>query len=149
MKIHPDYADFLAALKRNQVEFVIVGAYALAFLGAPRYTGDIDFWIRPTKQNVRALLRAIDEFGFKSLSLTEEDVLSGKIIQMGYPPVRIDLITVLDGLSSNEIWAGREQGSLGDHDVCFLGRAAFIKAKRAAGRPKDIADLAALGEHPS
>lgn len=72
MDIHPDFADFIAALERNRVEYVIVGAYALAFLGAPRYTGDMDIWVRPTGPNAKALLRAIDEFGFQSLSLTED-----------------------------------------------------------------------------
>jgi hypothetical protein len=146
MDIHPDFADFIAALERNRVEYVIVGAYALAFLGAPRYTGDMDIWVRPTGPNAKALLRAIDEFGFQSLSLTEQDILSDKIIQMGFPPMRIDLVTTLDGVTADEIWGSRARGPFGDREVFYLGRDVFIKNKRAAGRPKDIADLAALGE---
>lgn len=146
MKIHPDFSGFIEALNRNNVEFMVVGAYALAFLGAPRYTGDVDIWIRPTAPNARALLSAIDDFGFKSLSLTEQDILSGNIIQMGYQPIRIDLITRLDGLTAEEIWFSRQKGPFGGHDVFFLGKDAFIKNKRAAGRPKDIADLGAIGE---
>lgn len=148
MKIHPDFEDFIAALNRNQVEFVIVGAYALAFLGVPRYTGNVDVWIMPTASNAKALLRAIEEFGFKSLSLSERDILSGNIIQMGCPPMRIDLITLLDGLTADEIWASRREGPFGDQTVFYLGKDAFIKNKRAAGRPKDVADLASLGELP-
>ncbi len=149
MKIHTDFSDFIAALNRHRVEFVIVGAFDLAFLGSPRYTGDMDFWIRPTVVNARALLLAIADFGLKSLSLTEEDILSGKIIQLGYPPVRIDLLTLLDGLSADDIWASRQEGPLGTHKVNYMGRAAFVKNKRAAGRPKDLADLETLGEPPT
>jgi len=148
VKIHPDFSDFIAALNRHRVEFVIVGAFDLAFLGSPRYTGDMDVWIRPTAPNARALLRAIEDFGLKSLALAEQDVLSGKIIQMGYPPVRIDLLTLLDGLTADEIWASRQKGPLGGHTVNYMGRAAFVKNKRAAGRQKDLADLEALGEPP-
>ena len=148
MKIHPDFSDFIAALNRHRVEFVIVGAFDLAFLGSPRYTGDMDVWIRPTAPNARALLRAIEDFGLKSLALAEQDVLSGKIIQMGYPPVRIALLTLLDGLTADEIWASRQKGPLGGHTVNYMGRAAFVKNKRAAGRQKDLADLEALGEPP-
>lgn len=148
MRIHPDFADFIAALDRNRVEHVIVGAYALAFLGAPKFTGDLDIWIRPTRANAKALLRAVDEFGFKSLSLTEEDVLSGNIIQMGNPPMRIDLITLLDGVRADEIWAGRQEGLFGEQRVFYIGKDVFIKNKRAAGRPKDVADITALGEAP-
>ncbi|MFH1724989.1 MAG: hypothetical protein ABII00_10260 [Elusimicrobiota bacterium] len=148
MKVDPDFADFIAALNRNRVEYVIVGAYALAFFGAPRFTGDVDIWIRPTSSNAKALLSAVSEFGFESLSLTEEDILSGRIIQMGYPPMRIDLITVLDGVTADEIWAGRKEGLFGEQSVFYIGKDVFIKNKRAAGRPKDIADLAALGETP-
>lgn len=148
MKIHPDFADFVASLNGNQVEFVIVGAYALAFLGAPRYTGDVDIWIRPVPANARALLLAVERFGFQSLSLTEQDVLSGKIIQLGYPPVRIDLLTDLDGVTADEIWNSRREGPFGDQTVFYIGREVLIKNKRAAGRPKDVADLAALGEAP-
>ncbi|MBI5246686.1 MAG: hypothetical protein HY923_05855 [Elusimicrobia bacterium] len=146
MNVHPDFSDFLAALIRQRVEFVIVGAFNLAFLGSPRYTGDIDVWIRPLAPNAQALLRALDDFGLKSLGLTEQDILSGKIIQIGYPPVRIDLLTLLDGVTADEIWAGRQEGPFGGHTVNYLGKAIFVKNKRAAGRPKDLADLAALGE---
>lgn len=146
MKIHPDFSDFIDALNRNHVDFVMVGAFDLAFLGYPRYTGDMDIWIRPSSSNAQALIKAIGDFGLKSLSLTENDVLSGNIIQLGYSPVRIDLITDLDGLTADEIWSSRQQGAFGEHTIFYLGKAAFIKNKRATGRHKDLADIEALDE---
>jgi len=146
LKLHPDFSDFVAALNRYNVECVIVGSFALAFHGSPRATGDIDFWIRPTTSNAKALIKAIADFGFGGVEITEEDIVSGKIIQLGFPPVRIDIITIIDGLNPEEIWETREKGKLGPHDVFYLGREAFIKNKRTMRRHKDLADLELLGE---
>jgi hypothetical protein len=146
LKLHPDFSDFVAALNDNEVESVIVGSFALAFHGIPRATGDIDFWIRPTNSNAKALIKALREFGFGGLDVTEEDIVSGKIIQLGFPPVRIDIITIIDGLVTEEIWQTKEKGKLGPHDVFYLGREAFIKNKRTMRRHKDLADLELLGE---
>lgn len=146
MNLHSDFRDFIAALNCNHVDYVIVGAYALAVMGHPRYTGDIDFWIRPTDSNAQSLLKALKDFGFQSLALTEKDILSGNIIQIGYPPVRIDLITILDGLTADEIWSSRQEGQLVGQTVHYLGKDAFIKNKRATGRQKDLADLEALDQ---
>jgi len=146
MKTHPDFVDFVTALNSNCVEYVIVGAYALAYHGHPRATGDIDFWIKPTAENANLLLGSLKEFGFGKLDISKEDILSGKIIQLGFPPVRIDLISILDGLNGEEIWASREEGKFGDLTVWYLSKKAFIKNKRAIGRHKDLADLELLGE---
>ena len=148
MKIHPDFNDFVAALNKSHVQYVIVGSFALAFHGYPRATGDIDFWIRPTSSNVGKLLKALRDFGFGKLDISEQDVLSGNIVQLGYPPVRIDLISVLDGLRPEEIWKGRQAGKFGDHDAHYISKQSYIKNKRALGRHKDLADLELLGEEP-
>ena len=148
MKIHPDFNDFIFALNKNHVQYVIVDSFALAFLGCPRATGDIDFWIRPTPSNARNLLKALKDFGFEKLNISEDDVLSDNIIQLGYPPVRIDLISDLAGLTAKEIWDGRQKGKLGDHDAHYISRESYIKNKRALGRHKDLADLELLGEEP-
>ena len=146
MKIHPDFRDFFRALNRNKVEYVIVGSYALAFHGQPRATGDIDVWIRPSPANSKALMQALQDFGFEAPDISSRDILSGKVIQLGFPPVRIDLMTVLEGLTSQETWASRNRGMFGDQPVFYLGKDAFVKNKRALGRHKDLADLELLGE---
>lgn len=146
MKIHPDFRDFFRALNRNNVEYVIVGSYALAFHGQPRATGDIDVWIRPSPANSEALMQALQDFGFETLDISSRDILSGKVIQLGFPPVRIDLMTVLEGLTRQETWESRNRGMFGDQPVFYVGRDAFVKNKRALGRHKDLADLELLGE---
>jgi hypothetical protein len=148
LKLHPDFSDFVEALNDNNVEYVVVGSFALAFHGSPRATGDIDFWIRPSTSNAKALIKALEVFGFGALDISEEDIVSGKIIQLGFPPVRIDIITIIDGLIPEEIWDTKEKGKLGPHDVFYLGKEAFIKNKRTMRRHKDLADLELLGEKP-
>jgi hypothetical protein len=146
MKVHEDFKDFIEALNNNNVEYVIVGAFALAYHGHPRATGDIDIWLRPTPQNAGAVLKALNDFGFGKLDISEDDILSGKIIQLGYPPVRIDLITLMEGVTHGEIWNGRVSGTFGDQQVFYIGRDEFIRNKKAIGRHKDLADLELLGE---
>jgi hypothetical protein len=146
MKVHRDFKDFISLMNANGVEYVIVGSFALSFHGHPRATGDMDVWIRRSPENASRILKALDEFGFGSLGVTEDDLLEDKVIQLGQPPVRIDLMTELDGLIPDEIWAGRIAGRFGDMSVFYLGREAFVRNKRSLGRHKDLADLEALGE---
>jgi len=146
MKVHRDFKDFVSLMNANGVEYVIVGSFALSFHGHPRATGDMDVWIRRSPENASRILKALDEFGFGSLGVTEDDLLEDKVIQLGQPPVRIDLMTELDGLIPDEVWAGRIAGRFGDMSVFYLGREAFVRNKRSLGRHKDLADLEALGE---
>ena len=146
MKVHPDFEEFVDSLNTHGVDFVVVGAFALAFQGHPRATGDLDVWIRPDHGNITKLIAAIETFGFEGLGLHEDDLLSGKVIQLGHPPVRIDLLTSLDGLDTEEIWTGKVPGKFGKHDVFYIGRDEFIRNKRAVGRHQDLADLELLGE---
>ena len=140
-----DFRDFIAALDARGVEFVIVGAFSLAYHGRPRATGDIDVWVRPTPENAKRLLSALTDFGFGSLGLTESDILSGKVIQLGYPPVRIDLMTDLDGVTAEEVWAERVAGKFGDKPANYMSKRCLILNKKATGRPQDLADIDALG----
>jgi hypothetical protein len=145
VELEPDFSEFCSLLNAHHVEFVVVGAYALAFHGAPRYTGDIDFLVRPTEDNGQRLLDAIATFGFPTAPVTPHDIVIGrKVIQMGVPPVQIHVMSAIDGVSWEEVWVGREPGRLGDLDVQFIGRTEYLKNKKAAGREKDLADIDAL-----
>lgn len=145
VELEPDFNEFCALLNAHHVEFVIVGAYALAFHGAPRYTGDLDVLVRPTADNGRRLLDAIAAFGFPTTPVTPQDIVIGrKVIQMGVPPVQLHVMSAIDGVTWDEVWQGRDSGQLGDHQVGFIGEKEFLKNKRAAGRQKDLADIDAL-----
>jgi hypothetical protein len=145
VNLAPDFDEFCELLSGRDVEYVIVGAHALAFHGAPRFTGDLDIFVRPTEENGRRLLAAIADFGFPTASLTPADIVVGtKVIEMGVPPLQIHVMSAIDGVSWDEVWAGRETGALGARTVAFIGREAFLRNKRAAGRPKDLADIDAL-----
>ena len=147
MEVQPDFRDLLALFNAHQVEYMIVGGYALAFHGAPRYTGDIDIFVRATSENARRILTALDEFGFGSLGLTVEDFESpDNVVQLGAPPVRIDLITSITGVSWEDALSDCVDGKYGELPVKYIGLDRFISNKRATGRKKDLSDLEALGE---
>lgn len=147
MEVQPDFRDLLALFNAHQVDYIIVGAYALAYYGAPRYTGDMDILVRPDSENAFRILSALDEFGFGSLGLTAEDFTApDKVIQIGVAPVRVDIVTSLTGVSWEEAQAGRVAGPYGDLEVYYIGKKQFILNKRALGRKKDLADLEAIGE---
>jgi len=141
VELEPDFSEFCSLLNAHRVEFVIVGAYALAFHGAPRYTGDIDFLVRPTEDNGKRLLDAIAAFGFPTAPVTPQDIVIGrKVIQMGVPPVQIHVMSAIDGVTWGEVWEGRTPGRLGEMEVQFIGQTEFLKNKKAAGREKDLAE---------
>lgn len=145
MDLAPDFNEFCASLTASGVEFVVVGAYAVAFHGAPRFTGDLDVLVRPTLENGRRLIAAIREFGFPADAIDPDQIASGtKVIQMGVEPVQIHVMSALSGVAWDEAWAGRVTGRFGDRDVPFIGRAELLRNKRAAGRLKDLADVEAL-----
>jgi hypothetical protein len=147
MEVQQDFRDLLALFNAHGVDYIIVGAYALAYHGAPRFTGDMDILVRPDSENAFRILRALGEFGFGSLGLTVEDFTApDKVIQIGVTPVRVDIVTSLTGVSWEEAQAGRVAGPYGDLEVYYLGKEQFILNKRAIGRKKDLADLEAIGE---
>lgn len=146
MTIERDFRDFLQALLGREVKFVLVGAFAVIHQGFVRTTGDMDVWVYPEDENARRVIAALADFGFSSLGLKASDIMSGHVIQLGRPPVRIDILTALSGVTSAEIWKGRVRGRLDGLSVSFLGLATLRKNKRAAGRAKDLADLEGLGE---
>jgi len=137
-----DFEELFGCLNTRNVRAIIVGGHALAFHGRPRFTKDLDVFVDPTPENAARLLAALHEFGFGGIGLTLDDFAApGKIVQLGVPPNRIDLLTIIDGVSFEEAWSGRVAGQFGLHPVYFLGRQEFIRNKQAAGRPQDLADL--------
>jgi hypothetical protein len=147
MEVAPDFDEFIACLTAHGVEFVIVGAYALAYHGAPRFTGDLDVLVRPTLDNATRLLSALEAFGFPALELTPEAVADRRrLIEMGVPPVQIHVMSTISGVEWPEVWDQHVDGPLGERTVPYIGRDTLIRNKRAAGRPKDLSDIDAL-EH--
>ena len=145
MEVAPDFDEFIVCLTAHGVEFVIVGAYALAYHGAPRFTGDLDVLIRPTLENAARLLEALRAFGFPTDDLTPAAVADRrKLLEMGVPPVQIHVMSTISGVEWEDVWSDRVHATFGSHTVPLLGRTTFIQNKRAAGRPKDLADIDAL-----
>ena len=145
--LHEDFRDLLVLFADAGVEFVIVGAYALAFHGAPRASGDIDLFVRPSSANAQRVFDALARFGapLESASVTAADFAqSGAVYQIGLPPRRIDVLTEISGVTFDEAWASRVGGEVEGRTVGFIGRAALLRNKEASGRPKDIADAARL-----
>ena len=147
MEIQEDFREFFALLNAHKVEFIIVGDYALAFHGAPRYTGDIDVYINPTHTNAKQIVNALKDFEFSSLDISVEDFQKeDHVIQLGLPPIRIDIITSITGVSWEQADSSKISGKYGDVPVFYISREQYLANKRATGRAKDIADIEALGE---
>jgi len=145
METQPDFKELLKLFNDRGVEYLVVGAYALAFYGAPRYTGDIDLLIKISAENSEKIVTAVGDFGFNELGLKAGDFLQAdQVIQLGVPPVRIDILTSLTGITWDEAHSGRESGHYGDVPVWFIGKNAYVKNKRATGRAKDLADIEAI-----
>lgn len=146
MKLRPDFREIIELLNSHGVDFVIVGAFAVSYHSRPRNTGDLDILVRPELSNAQKLIVALQQFGLKSLKLTPDDFTEAEqIVQIGYPPGRVDLITSLSGVDFEEVWQNRVETELEGLRVSFIGREELIRNKRATGRTKDLADLETLG----
>jgi len=145
MKTEKDYEEFLELLNKHKVRYCIIGSYALSFHARPRYTKDIDILIEASPENAEKILIVLEKFGFDSLNLRVEDFSEkGNIIQLGYEPVRIDIMTSLKGLDFSDVWENRVQGSYGKQMVNFIDRQNLIKSKKISNRTQDKADLELL-----
>lgn len=148
--LNDDFLDMIQALQASRVDFIIVGAHALAAHGLPRATGDIDIFVRCTKDNASRVMSALRIFGapIDSHGVTQDDFEQpDTVYQIGLPPRRIDLLTTISGVSFEEAWQSRLTTRLGNIEVPTLGREALLKNKRAAGRDKDALDAQALEKH--
>jgi hypothetical protein len=149
MEIYPDFKELFESFNAQKVEYVVVGGFALAHHGHVRATKDIDLYVHPSKANAQRVMAALHEFGFNPDNLGPEDFeRPGQIIQLGYPPVRVDLITSIAGVSWEQAAAGASPGDYGGTPVPFLGRAELIASKKAAGRLQDLADAERLEGPP-
>jgi hypothetical protein len=136
-----DHVEFVACLNRQDARFLIIGAHAIAFHARPRNTKDFDVLIEPTRENAKRILAALADFGFGSLNITEMDLATlGEIVQLGFPPNRIDIVNHISGVSFDEAWAGRVEGRFGTERAFFIGKAELIRNKESVARPQDLAD---------
>jgi len=143
--LNKDFKEFIALLHSNAVEFLVVGAHALAAHGRPRYTGDLDIWINPVPPNIDRLIGALDAFGFVSLGLSAQDFMQpDAMVQLGYPPARIDLLTTIDGVSFAEAYSHKLSFEIGGAMLPVISLDDLIRNKLATGRSKDLADVESL-----
>ena len=148
--LNPDFKDMLLCLKDEEVEFIIVGAYALAAHGLPRATGDIDIWVNNSPDNAQRIIRALIKFGAPTSNLSEEDFISpGMIVQIGVEPCRIDLLTSIDGVEFNVAWKNKLTISIDDLELHVLSKADLLKNKLAVSRDKDQSDIVWLEKNRS
>ncbi len=145
MKLPRDLREFIELLNAHSVEYMLVGGWAFGFHATPRYTGDLDFFIRCNQENADRLKKTLTAFGFSDLPGFEQSFLEpGRMLQFGVPPSRIDILTEITGVTFDEAWKGRVFGVLDGLKVPFIDRSSLIANKKAAGRSKDLADLEAL-----
>lgn len=145
MRLDPDFSEFIELLLANDVAFMVVGGYAVAAHGHPRYTGDLDIWLLIDRGNAEKLVNVLREFGFGALDLTADDFLvEDRVVQLGREPIRIDLLTGLDGVSFSDCVARTVSIDVDGLQVPFISREDLLKNKRSSGRSQDLADIDAL-----
>lgn len=137
-----DFKEFVALLNAHAVEYLIVGGYAMALHGRPRNTGDLDVWVNSSSGNGVRLMHALEDFGFGGMGLSAEDFSKpDHVVQLGYPPFRIDLLTGIDGVDFAAAWPDRQTVLHDGLELRFIGLEALKTNKRASGRPRDLDDL--------
>lgn len=137
-----DFREFVGLLIKHKAEYLIVGGYAVGIHGHPGYTGDLDIWLNPTQENSIKILNCVNDFGFGSFNLTPNDFTKeGNVIQLGYPPLRIDLLTNIAGVTFDECYRNRKEIDIDGLNVFFIGYNDLIKNKKATGRHRDIDDI--------
>ena len=145
MVLNQDFKEFIQLLNEHKVFYLVVGGYAVAFHGYPRYTKDIDLWIKPDKDNAEKLLEVLKDFGFESLDLKVDDFMKkGQIVQLGYPPNRIDILSDLLGVSFDECYIDRIETEIEGVKLNFIDLNNLKITKKATGRHQDLADLEQL-----
>ena len=147
LRVEKDFEELFGLFNKHSVRYCIIGSYAVAFYAKPRYTKDIDILIESSAENSIRVVRALKAFGFESLPLTERDFRKKKkIIQLGYEPLRIDLLTSVEGLSFHRIWKNKRRGAYGEEKVHFIGLEDLVSLKMRSSRLQDKTDLEILRE---
>jgi len=147
MNIHPDFEELLRLLEEHGIEYMIVGGYAVAYHGYPRFTKDIDLFFRLTRENALRLRRALLEFGFREEDLPlDAFTTAGNVLTFGVAPARVDLMNEIDGVTFDEAGPNAVRGRYGNVDVTFIGLADLVKNKQATPRVKDKGDVEELGQ---
>ncbi len=147
MTLAQDFEDFVKLLNKHKVAYMIVGGYALAFHGKPRHTGDLDIWIGISSSNAVKMLKVVKDFGLGSLGFTKEDFLKeGYVSQIGYPPLRIDILNSIDGLEFGNAFKNKLSIDLDGFSIDYIGLSDFIQNKQSTGRERDLADIKDLQE---
>jgi hypothetical protein len=145
MNTHPDFQDFLKLLNDHRVEYMVVGGYAVAFHGYPRFTKDIDIFYRSSAENAERLRAALLSFGFRPETISIEMLVAdNRITSLGREPLRIDLLNAIDGVGFEECLSGVVVGTYGDVPIPFIGMDALLANKRASNRPQDRVDVERL-----
>lgn len=145
MKLEKDFEEFISLLNVHEVKYVVVGAYAVSFYARPRNTGDIDFFIGNSRENISRLFKVLEAFGFGALDVSYDDLQKeNTVLQLGYEPVRIDIMTGISGLTFERVFENSVAGKLGDEDVNFISLDDLITNKRASDRIQDHADAELL-----
>ncbi len=145
MTLEKDFEDFVALLNKHQVNYMIVGGYALAFHGKPRHTGDLDIWIDISEDNAEKMTAVIADFGMKSLGITSDDFLQkGIITQIGHPPLRIDILNEIDGVYFQDAYINKLIIDVDGLIINYIGLDDLIKNKQSSGRSQDLTDVKTL-----
>jgi hypothetical protein len=149
MRLSKDLREFIELLNSNRVEYLVVGAFAVAWHGYARFTADIDFLVRPDRPTAELVVKALKDFGFASLGISPDDLTHpDRIVQLGVKPNRIDLITSIAGVTFEEAWESRVAGTLDGLPVTYIGREILIRNKESTGRPQDLGDAQRLRQRP-
>lgn len=144
MKLQKDLREFIGLLNSTRTKYLLVGGHAVAHHGFPRFTGDIDFFVGCSVENLASLGKVLSDFGFSSLGVEIPSAKAGMVFQLGRPPNRIDLLTSIDGVAFDEAWNSREAATIDGLEVYLISKRHLIQNKRASGRPKDLEDVRQL-----
>jgi len=147
MNLDKDFEDFVVLLNKYEVTYMVIGGYALAFHGQPRHTGDLDIWIDVSDNNAQKMLSVINDFGMASLGLKKVDFLQkGTITQIGYPPLRIDILNEIDGINFKDAYLNKLIIDIEGLPINYIGLDDLIKNKQTTGRKQDLTDVNALNK---